>query len=146
MYRERLERLIDVLTRVEQSRLPFDMTTWAGYELCNTTACALGWAAFDPGFQADGLTLINAWKNEPVFLSMEEYHTAVKADRRILPMVKYENVYNYDACQRLFEISASVASYLFDPDTYPNGGSETAPAAVIARVQEVIASKWATRR
>ncbi len=53
MHRERLKRLAEILDAVPPAQ--FDLGFWYTKTDCGTIACAGGWAALDPGFQADGL-------------------------------------------------------------------------------------------
>lgn len=64
LHTKRLLRLADILTKVPKDK--FDMETWGihkgkhkpqEHNYCGTSACALGWAAMDKKFQADGLKM-----------------------------------------------------------------------------------------
>lgn len=58
MNRERLELLIDVLSKVPPPQ--FDIGTWGMHHKCGTVACALGWAALDPRMNEQGLMMFYA--------------------------------------------------------------------------------------
>lgn len=116
MNRERLEHLITVLERVERENLPFDMDDWAVDPLdCGTAACAAGWAARDPEFQKQGLSLSLAWG--PSFAG------EVGAEA----MAVFLDIAGWDSVR------------LFIPDEYNLPSDSIRPAHVIACIRVLLA-------
>ena len=63
---ERLTRLHALVSGISPAVL--NMETWLGQGGCGTTACAVGWAAQDPWFKAQGLELVDAkWSGPRTF-------------------------------------------------------------------------------
>jgi hypothetical protein len=141
MKQERLEMLIDVLQRVQDDDLPFDMGAWIERKSpCGTSACALGYAALDPRFQALGLRMVT---RKGDILSIEQYNDMAmeawtKFRQTIIMDVSYQGEDAYRAGSLLFDISLAASAALFDPETY--GRLDTKPCHVIERVRAVIAN------
>ena len=78
MHTRRLTKLADMLASMRETKgRKFDMAVWGRHDgaaehapdagnYCGTAACALGWAATDPGFRKAGLRLVwekaGGWK------------------------------------------------------------------------------------
>jgi hypothetical protein len=151
MKQERLELLIEVLENIKPTpQLGFDMCAWLGVwagkvHACKTTACALGYAALDPRFQAMGLKLVDnrsvghPRQDSSVFRTVEEYNAALKEHGpTLITMVVFEDQNGFEAGALLFDISDPAACYLFDPDYYEGNGHDITPEQVIERVRVVI--------
>lgn len=129
MNRERLEHLIEVLSEVEDSA--FNIGTWSNE--CGTVCCALGWAASDEEFIAQGL-----------FLKEDK--------KRKLMQPFFHAQHGYYAASKFFEITLFQAMNLFSPDSYEDEAenlnlldkgrfnpSLVKPHHVIARIKELLA-------
>lgn len=117
---EALRQLARVLAAVNPDQ--FDMTEWSSERDCGTIACAAGWAAHDPWFNARGLTAEEGtlhWKDP---------------DARSQPET------DFYAIQAVMGLEHDAAYALFMPTQYPGDswGSE-ALAAVRERVADLIA-------
>ena len=118
---ERLKHLIVILEHVDeevtansQGRFGFDINNWFEEDDCGTVACALGWAAIDPKFQAEGLFIDK--NSEPEF----------------------EGAVTYLAGSHFFGISVDESCTLFAPYHYPSDMPRHDPKPVIARIKELI--------
>lgn len=138
MNRARLEHLCDVLDAVDPQH--FNLNTWATSE-CGTTACAIGHAALDPAFQADGFTLQAYWA--PFFGRKGYRYSKTLADVRFsrargpdVPM--YAGQKGWPAVQIFFGLTEKQAEWLFYIGSYPQPLEQT-PAGVAARIRELIA-------
>jgi len=115
----RLKHLSDhVLARVELGGLRFDMRTWGKTGECDSAACAAGWAARDPVFQSQGLSIKNFWPN---------YETE-----------KGREFCGFEALRQFFGLSRNQVYFLFDEGTYKCQYDQITPADVRARIHEVI--------
>jgi hypothetical protein len=120
MNRERLELLIDVLSKVPTDK--FNMNTWV--------ACALGWAALDPRMNAQGLVMIarvlseNGEDDGDVHEIIAGANAMIAAiynhgdDVIFLPYVKDTNMRGYRAASMFFDLRLSVADDLFSTIGY----------------------------
>ncbi len=164
MNTERLNHLITVLEGVSRANKAFNLHAWvlnedAGWEpdedatvgsldeTCGTACCALGYAALDPTFVQQGLTMTLAidthgdWRSRtklPV-KSLGEFNAAVKKYGTKLAYGSPAFGFNteFDAGKAFFDITYDAAHYLFDPDFYDE--ERITPEMVIERVREVIA-------
>lgn len=111
---KRMSMMIPLLQQVHQEGRGFDIGGWVMKLIgstpdprnCGTAACAIGWAAQDPWFIAEGLTLRLHWSElilEPAF----------------------ENRRAFDAVALFFDIRLSTAERLFSIEGY-----NTAPSAL----------------
>ena len=173
MNKERLEHLITVLEGVKAASLPFNLNNWIAHhesndqttgnavESCGTACCALGYAALDPVFRAQGLSmnaLVMTYKegdmsssivSEMPIASIAEFNTALKTvqdGQWMASEVDFDDGFGFgsgfDAAAAFFGINNNASYYLFDPEEYA-GGTERpiTPDEVIERVREVIAKE-----
>lgn len=138
MNRERLQRVADLMRSIDPAK--FDLDVWQRQYSCGTVACAVGYAAFDPAFIAEGFTLqphaypdeprergwlepryqdLTAWDAVNAFFDIE--------DRRI-----DARDYYYDE-EEVYE-SVKLCNYFFVSDYYPNL-SQTTPLEVTERIE-----------
>jgi len=117
MNRDRLTRLVALLTRVEAEGRDFDMNFWATKE-CGTSACAAGWAAMDPEFQIEGFYL-NRF-NEPIF------------GKR----------WGFGACSEFFGLSEGETSQIFHSGGYEGDPDLITPTDVAARIRALLAADF----
>lgn len=161
---ERLTHLIEILRQVESSHRPFDLTVWASTgvspnttsgsaEACGTSACALGYAALDPQFQAQGLALkanvyalsdthfVERCIGEITVSTTDEFNEVMRrADVGMFDPV-YGEERGFSAGAEFFGINREASNYLFDPDYYPQGfDAPILPAQVIARIEDLLAN------
>lgn len=137
----RLERLCEILGAVHPNH--FNLKTWAGPTSCGTTACAVGFAALDPGFQAEGLSL-EVLKSRFLFGPVR-YVTVTAFDdvrggwlRKSLGGVpRYRGYSHWKAVQMFFGLTVKQAFYLFSPERY-DADELRAPDAVIGRIQKLL--------
>lgn len=100
--------------------MKFDMSEWYHEKPCGSAACAAGFAAMDPIFNAQGLVLF------PV-------------DNQGEHMVRCGVLVGFGAIAGFFNISHSDARYICEPDNYPEYDGRPIPrAAVIRHIEEVI--------
>lgn len=123
---ERLTKLAELLDKVAAANKPFNLAVWindpdsetsdpqhkAGE--CGTVACAVGYAACDPWFNAQGLSLVGG---EPAITGVEE---------------------GWDSVELFFDLGEGDARYLFCSSRYGTG-PDTSPSQVAARIREFIA-------
>lgn len=121
MNRARLERLILILEDVEKNNRYFDMSEWTTE--CGTASCAMGYAAVDPIFNLEGLSLYESYFGDAL---------------QYVP--SYNGVIGYSAAVVFFEITMDDAEYLFAPSSYNEDGEyfEAEPKHVIARIRELL--------
>jgi len=156
----RMNHLITVLEGVERAKKRFDLTSWVSNkidvdtcsgekpvvaEACGTSACALGYAALDPVFQAEGLGFEVAFADQfgkcrtEMVKDIASFNKAIKAPDfwRMDPI--FGDREGLLAAREFFGITISAAGYLFDPETYDDGNSRPVlPSEVIERVREVM--------
>jgi len=105
MHRARLERLLTIMRNVETQK--FDMSTWFKLQdpifnplqkevSCGFTACAGGWAALDPEFNKQGLTIDLADEGQ----------------------IEFKGRVGLEALADFFELPELIADMLFDPYYY----------------------------
>lgn len=129
MNRPRMKHMLEILERVEPKH--FDLSSWAWRPreappfTCATTACAIGHAAGDPEFQAQGLKLVQhpsePWRGVPVYE----------------PAGRDYPVDGWCAVLDFFEINEGQASYLFDPGSYWEHHRRS-PSEVARRIRKVL--------
>lgn len=135
----RLERLCVILEGVDRAH--FHLRSWASPE-CGTTACAVGYAALDPMFRAEGLEL-SVQKNR--FLRDDNIITAENLcdvsssflNRTCGAEPWFDGHRRWDAVRRFFGLDPIQASRLFAANKY-NPSDRNNPAAVIVRIRELI--------
>ena len=74
---QRLRHLMGIIEKTSEST--FDMSDWVVRNECGTVCCALGWAAQDPEFIKQGLTLTNSrpgYDTKPVYGDCSGYAAA----------------------------------------------------------------------
>lgn len=111
---ERLRLLSEVLDEIERTGGKFNIDMWVEPRFdaekvpllpsCETSACALGWAAADPRFMAMGLRLI---RMPPL---------GNKSTRTWVPA--YRGWLGYEAAAAFFDLPAAEAEWLFSPMKY----------------------------
>jgi hypothetical protein len=114
---DRLNHLITILENVPPER--FDLGTWS----CGTTACAVGWAAVDKNFNAEGFYLFNT-----------------------IPHLRteHETLKSWDAVKVFFELTSTQVYHLFSDEEYSDDGDSPSGATavdVIARIRALIGSQ-----
>lgn len=132
MNTERLKHLITILAAVPPEKLV--MEVWSSpHHWCGAAACAFGWAAQDPVFNKQGLTLVkpaNSWAM-PTYYSKQVIHAE-----------------GFGAAVWFFGISYDQAYHLFDPDLYVDDVGDNiediTPAMVIARINKLLEQECAT--
>lgn len=138
MQKERLLRLAALLERnaANPKGVKFDLGIWAkdisGEKKldCGTTACAVGLACISGEFAAEGLTWRPRCWNERLIEDCDE----------IVP--KYGNLISGAAVEVFFDIDEHQFTWLFLPESYPEGntGAE-AERAVARRIRRFVAGK-----
>jgi hypothetical protein len=116
MRTDRITHLITVLERVSERR--FNIETWRNSKACGTVCCAGGWAALDPVFNKQGLSIPG---------------TRPKFDG------EHETLLDFEALQMFFEISEDETFQLFSAYQYQN--KRATPADVIARIRKLLADQ-----
>lgn len=133
----RLHHLIEVLQRVRAAKQPFDIEYWMHNktrEPCGTTCCAGGYAALDPEFRAQGLTLKDLYSGEEV-ASLDRYNQlAIEQNDAVLVEPKYKGDGDYNALRQFF---GSDAAHVFNPTSYATPGKTTA-YVVIRKIKAVL--------
>lgn len=138
MNRERLLRLIDILQAVDPEH--YDQTMWC----CGPSACAGGYAAQDPIFNALGLSNTSLLE-----FPVEEFDEKTPY---------YNSLYGIAALQAFFDLTHKAAVHIFgsyayfklsraladeaDDDTEDDEevcGRYIKPSHVIARIEEILA-------
>lgn len=147
MNRARLEHLITVLQDVVALSKPFSLHYWAKANLsliqkqhaCGTTACACGYAGFDPVFQAQGLRLIDKdYTDCPVITTIAELNEiSLSRSRSINLDIEYDGFVGWSAIRLFFELDMQCARIIFNEEEYPN---DSKADAVIRRVQLLLTS------
>lgn len=174
MWVARLEHLKNVLKDVERRDANFHMGAWFEPDpflfkegvsikhVCGTSACALGFAALDPVFQACGLRpRVHVWKDvhkangsiklvdrrvEGGMLALNrtvyKLNSMSRNDGPPIMQVSYGKDRNLTAAMKFFEITGGQADYLFMPTFYPGMDSgEIAPKDVIEHIDRVLKGK-----
>ena len=147
MNRERLELLIDVLSKVPLPR--FDIGTWGMHNKCGTVACALGWAALDPRMNEQGLMMFYATQDGdyPYMQQMNaEQIAALPIDTEydvFMPGVVDERAPRLPyltgifAAMSFFDIELGTAHKLLTSEGYPSGCIIT-PLNVINKIEDLL--------
>ena len=107
MNKDRLLLLADFLEKLPPERVDYHRWVGAGWKghqdlSCGTSACALGWAATMPEFQALGLR-IRSKKGFNAYVGLE----GVEAPSFAAP---------YKAAKKIFDLKEGDAEYLFAPE------------------------------
>ena len=133
----RLNRLSEILSKVPEKS--FDISKWTNQTSienevdCGTTACAVGWACFDKGFNEEGLHYT---------LGENSY------DGREFLEPTFKSKKGWSAVEAFFGIESDIAFFLFDSDYYDNlhwyldRGVE--PRDVINRIKILLENKDVT--
>jgi hypothetical protein len=110
------EKLMHMIRVLEQAPLPgtFNLARFQVVNSCGTTACACGWAALDPWFQAQAGTVGCVGFNKYL-----------------------DFVYWLDLPRGLPGHSADLAERLFIPSSYPRG-ERTTPRRVADRIRVIL--------
>ena len=112
----RLMRLAALLDQIQVDGRQFAMDTWGYQNDCGTVTCAMGWAAQDPTFQAEGLSSYAPKYFEPVF----------------------DNKDGIEAAAAFFGLHCSEAGNLFFPEEYPGPEHAITPSDVAKRVRRLL--------
>lgn len=162
MNKERLRYLITIMERLRDDKKLFNMGSWANpnttfspdrtFNMCGTSACALGHAAFDPQCIADGLVMNlgvqmaehSEYKHLPLRTNAD-WVTAVAAcsdahDYMFVPM--FEGREGFDAGSAYYDIDYDESNYLFDPSSYPKSSWGTTPDDVIEHINKLLSGTW----
>lgn len=138
MHIERLMRMIEILKNVKEQKRAFDMDQWFGDrdQGCGTAACAFGYGALDPAFQAEGLRLIftDTDKRKHEILNVEDYYALRNKAGTVEPA--FAGRTGFGAACVFFDIPMSTADYLFNAANY--NGLTIAPKRVIKRLGKVL--------
>lgn len=131
MNRQRMKELKRVLETVIEEDRPFSMAYWASgvphpittpVADCGTASCAAGWAARDPWFNEQGLTLV------------------LHGQGRYIP--RYQGVLSYTALGYFFDIGGAGAHRLFDPWEYEaaraGNSARITPEMVLCKVNAML--------
>lgn len=136
----RLERLCTILDDVDAKH--FDLTNWASPR-CGTTACAVGWAALDPGFREEGFHLVaiktRVWSSEQIFFEPSQL-SDVKAGLlwdSFGGAPCFEDKKNWDAVRAFFGVTQPQARWLFLPSSYSEVEARN-PRAVARRIRTLL--------
>lgn len=162
MNRERLEHLITILEEVERRNLAFNLSTWASGnvrdhwnlvgsldETCGTTCCAMGWAALDPTFAGQGLSLsVSIWPEDEDAECITEKVTGLdhltallRANDDVDVEPHFEDRLGLGAATGFFGITWEQAEALFVPWTYGDRMHPIAPGEVVARIRRLLAGE-----
>ena len=112
-YIERLEQVVRVLVELPPEK-KFRLNSWM---ICDTTACAGGWAGMDPWFRRRGFK--------------------TKKHRNVYS-VECQGLYSVDACKVFFGLTRNQAHHLFMPHQY---GRDKSKRAVTRRLKALIREK-----
>lgn len=147
----RLQQLITILEEVEAKSQPFDMVAWLS--TCGTAACAWGWGALHPMFQAQGVTMKVSLIKEQLgeedelqeleITSLSELQPALNEDWQVFfASPTFEGAEGMDAATRFFDLTPSQATHLFSHVGYRQSGAwmnGVRPRHVIAKIQALLA-------
>lgn len=145
----RLQHLITVLEQIEAEHKPFYMDLWFGTtshdDWCRTAACAGGYAALDPQFQAQGLGIEVFLKHEAKMpraiqvTSLAEIQPHLRdgwSYHEALP--SFEGEIAFEAAERFFDLTPHQATYIFSVITYHKPSHRIRPHHVIEHIQELL--------
>jgi hypothetical protein len=139
-----LLKLADIMARVQKRRKKFNMSSFAAVNHCGTSACAAGYAALDPEFQARGLKLTAI-----VWLPFKDNIVVTNASKLRKQTgkyfeIKFEGLEDFEAAAKFFGVTELASLYLFNPpdyddvlDTYENH-DDIEPRDVIRHIHAVI--------
>lgn len=168
MNTERLNHLITILEGVERANLAFNLDNWVSNAAmpdlarpttdnlvgsldasCGTACCAMGYAALDPDFRAEGLSMTletrdynsgrGRWVETPV-ASIQDFNTLIRnQDLQIgFGGIAFDGVEGFRAAAAFFDIAVYDADTLFSPDSYH--GRPVTPERVIERIRDLLSS------
>lgn len=167
MNKDRLLRIADLMDRVHAEHLKFDITGWGGARghygegdtrfedyattiarvepECGTAACAMGYSALDPSFQAEGLKMTATFwsgdSSEPISkidvssvaaLNDLIFVAAAKKAIAVDVTVEFEGKTGFDAAAEFLEIWHQAAHDLF------YGPKNLTAADVANRIREFV--------
>lgn len=137
---ERLKHQIEILQDVAARGAHFDMDQWAGEwdHGCGMAACAFGYGALDPAFQAEGLRLrfTNADRRREI-TTIEEYNAICREAGQFEPA--FDGHVGFSAAVQFFDISMEYADWLFNAANYRGlDPSAITPGHVIARIERLL--------
>lgn len=175
MNTERMNRLVTILQDVAATEKAFNLTAWAMNEVtecvdnkdfvqrhsetvgnaavtCGTSACAMGYAALDSEFQAQGLKMhIEGFFNGadvedddwalgwvPVG-SIRDFNELTRRPGASVSAVsiRFEGARGSHAAMEFFGITEASANWLFMPSAYAQG-RPVSPAMVIDRIKQIM--------
>jgi hypothetical protein len=161
---DRLNHLITVLEGVKAAKRKFDMHAWLTHETvekpkdeyCGTVACAMGYAALDPTFIEQGLSLTvkiemnDSWKHKNV-KGIKEFNKLAHAKGAEVrdTVICFEGLEDAEAINAFYEFDHThtnncdwydtTAYYLFSPEAYVKEIKGTKGIkTVIDRIKKVI--------
>lgn len=141
MNTERLQIQIDVLHRVMEAELPFNMGAWLEHTSspCATAACAFGYAALDPRLQAEGLSLyaIDGALGRVTITSVADYNRLLLSNSMHQVWPTYAGLDAFAAASKFYGISRDAARFLFDPECYEES-DPIFPEDVIKRIEYLL--------
>ena len=152
MHTERLLRVAELLERLPTTH-NFDLTNFAenreqfGHG-CGTSACACGYAALDPSFQAEGFRLVSSVQlgdlgfdltNATTMTDAPSFNSFAKMHPLHRFTVAYGDETGLEATRTFFDIGDLAFDVLFTYEKYEDE-EETTAIQVAARIREFVAS------
>lgn len=145
----RLQHLITVLKQIEAERKPFYMDLWFGItshdDWCETAACAGGYAALDPQFQAQGLGIEVFLQHEAKMPRTIQVNSMAEIQPHLkdgwscyVALPSFEGKIAFEAVERFFDLTPAEATYIFAVITYRKLNHRTRPHHVIEHIQELL--------
>jgi len=142
MHVERATRMIELLKDVPLEA--FDLRDWISSPAagCGTTCCAIGWAALDPWFQDQGLSI--TVENFKIFRlytikTLKAFDRWTKTNYCYSAKTpRFEGEIHFRAAAKLLDITEKQAEWLFSVDFYEDRGP-VKPVDVIKRIEQLLA-------
>jgi len=146
MHVERIKRLIQIMSELEQNDRLLRMASWVSpiydneQEICGTACCALGWAAFDPQFQDEGLVMMmEAPGGDTPVKTMQEMNERLKKSEFSIAYPMFNRLSDpFQSGADFFDITDEQSAWLFDSVNYEprfrSTGKRVAPQDVINRL------------
>lgn len=142
MHIARLERLMEVLKRVDREALPFDMAYWAdrdsSYNDCGTACCAAGWGALDSLLQEEGLHLVALDPRRQVVMKLfsqrDIWDARIKGFCTL--QIAFDAHKGFNAVAHFFDLDRVWTEFLFNPACYTH--SDITPSQVIIRIHRMM--------
>jgi hypothetical protein len=113
---QRLLKVAKILDTVPEEK--FNLSMWRNS--CGTVACAVGWAASDPGFKRAGF-------------SLRKHESSIWGN---LHVPHYGEVNHWTAVEKFFGLSREQAEYLFLHLSY--SGYDATPREVAERIRNFV--------